>query len=238
MVTAHRPQFIERACRYFLDQTYPNRELVIIDNGESPIRGKIPASPMIRYFHSPRQGQTIGGLRNSACDVTSGTIVAHWDDDDWYHPNRLAFQVEALGAHELTGFSSCLWLDEITDGGAIWKYDSGGSYVLGSSLMYQRSAWRWHQFEELPHPGDRSGSGEDGRFQDVFHDLGKPAIARAGIFPDGRCMMIARMHETNTQRQQHDGIRRWLVTDPERIRANWTVLDDPATLARVRGLLA
>jgi hypothetical protein len=240
MVTARRGQFIERAVRYFLAQSYLNRELIIIDNGEAPIADKIPPSPsgpggrMIRYYHARRPEQTIGTLRNIACDVTNGDLIAHWDDDDWYHPDRLAHQVTSLGEAKIGGFHSCLWWDEMNDPPCIWRYRNDAGYALGATLMYKRSLWRAKPFLD-------TSTGEDNGMLD-----GEEAVTTDGLIETGggRCYFIARMHETNSQRQNHEAIRRRWDQAPEMMGQNgngWAKLDGPehsATIERVKGLLA
>ncbi len=44
LVTANRRRYIARAVKYFLSQTYANRELVIYDSGEQDLTDLIPAS--------------------------------------------------------------------------------------------------------------------------------------------------------------------------------------------------
>jgi hypothetical protein len=54
---------------------------------------------------------SIGEKRNRACAAAQGAIIAHWDDDDWYAPNRLRHQIAPLlsGQADLTGLeNSCL----------------------------------------------------------------------------------------------------------------------------------
>jgi hypothetical protein len=43
-----------------------------------------------------RRGRHLGALRNLALDAASGELCAQWDDDEWYHPERLRVQVAAL----------------------------------------------------------------------------------------------------------------------------------------------
>jgi glycosyltransferase involved in cell wall biosynthesis len=95
MPTFNRRQFIPLAIRYFLRQDYPDKELVIIDDGTDRVADLIPADPRIRYFGLPGRAST-GAKRNLACKYSTGTLIAHWDDDDWYAPWRLSYQLEQL----------------------------------------------------------------------------------------------------------------------------------------------
>jgi glycosyltransferase involved in cell wall biosynthesis len=59
MPTANRRAFVPRAIQYFLRQDYPEKELVILDDGEDSVADLIPADPRIRYLRETRR-RTIG----------------------------------------------------------------------------------------------------------------------------------------------------------------------------------
>jgi len=94
MPTCNRPQYIEQAIRCFLAQTYPHKELVIVDDGDS-IKHLVPTRPDILY-ESSWPPLRIGPKRNLACGLASGDIIAHWDDDDWSAPDRIEQQLRML----------------------------------------------------------------------------------------------------------------------------------------------
>ncbi|GMQ81657.1 MAG: hypothetical protein BMS9Abin05_1091 [Rhodothermia bacterium] len=107
MVTANRPQLCKRAVRCFNRQSHKNKELVVVDDGDIDL-GKILAdvpAPELTYLkikHNP--SNVLGRLRNIALEHASGKFVAQWDDDDWYHPDRLKHQVAAL----MKGYDACI----------------------------------------------------------------------------------------------------------------------------------
>ncbi|WP_329253292.1 glycosyltransferase [Actinoallomurus sp. NBC_01490] len=99
MVTKDRPSFAERAIRCFLAQTYPNKELVVVDDGASDalevhVRGLGDAR--IHFHRLPPEGRPLGELRNIAVEYATGTYVCQWDDDDLYDPERVEVQMTAL----------------------------------------------------------------------------------------------------------------------------------------------
>ena len=87
MPTYNRRRFVPEAIRLFLTQDYPKKELVVLDDGEDNIADLIPSRPQIRYVRLDCR-HSIGAKRNIACEAARGEIIAHWDDDDWYAPNR------------------------------------------------------------------------------------------------------------------------------------------------------
>ena len=66
MPTHNRRPFVAQAIVYFLRQDYPNRELIIVDDGTDPVADLIPDDPRIRYLHQEHtqhaRGQTEHGL--------------------------------------------------------------------------------------------------------------------------------------------------------------------------------
>ena len=99
MVTANRAAIARRAVRCFIDQSWSNRELVIVDDGAedyAPILSAIPADRLIYHRIEKSPDNNLGKLRNLSLDLARGDLVAQWDDDDWYHPDRLKRQAGAL----------------------------------------------------------------------------------------------------------------------------------------------
>jgi glycosyltransferase involved in cell wall biosynthesis len=74
----------------------------------------------VRYISLPRRS-SIGQKRNLACEAARGSVIAHWDDDDWYAPNRLAHQVAPLcdQSAEITGLESAFHVELLT--GQFWR---------------------------------------------------------------------------------------------------------------------
>ena len=101
LVTADRPTLCRRAIRCYRQQTYPNTELVVLDNGVRQrvehLLEDLPAAE-VRYRYVERTPDLwIGGLRNQSLDMATGDfVVPQWDDDDWSHPERLARQAAVL----------------------------------------------------------------------------------------------------------------------------------------------
>ena len=100
MVTANRKALCRRAVRCYLNQTYPHKELVVLDNGTedlTDVLADVPAEELV-FLKVERTPETfIGGLRNISLEAATGEIIVpQWDDDDWYHPERIARQVMVL----------------------------------------------------------------------------------------------------------------------------------------------
>lgn len=146
MPTRDRADYALQAVRYFERQDYPNRELVIVDDGSDGLEARLPADLRIRYVRSP-SGEAIGAKRNRGCSVAAGSIVAQWDDDDWYAPARLRRQVEPIlaGDADVTALRAGVFLD--IDAWASWRVSPAlhrrlfVEDVHGGTLVYRREVW-------------------------------------------------------------------------------------------------
>jgi glycosyltransferase involved in cell wall biosynthesis len=107
MPTYNRRSFLPLAIKAFESQDYPAKELIVVDDGSDPVGDIIEKVPIARYLRLPAR-TSIGAKRNLACTEARGAIIAHWDDDDWYGPERLRRQIAPLLAREadLTGLEN------------------------------------------------------------------------------------------------------------------------------------
>lgn len=151
MPTYNRRRFIPLAIRYFLRQDYPNRELIIVDDGTDEIRDLVPEDERLRYYRLDRK-ITLGAKLNMACELARGRIIAHWDDDDWYAPHRLSYQVRAILTNhtELCGINK-LWYMDLRNGDAFrYVYPTDQRmWLLGSILCYTKDLWARNRFREI-----------------------------------------------------------------------------------------
>ncbi|RQO70367.1 hypothetical protein DBR43_20320 [Pedobacter sp. KBW06] len=151
MPTANRQKFLPFAIHYFIDQDYPNKELIIIDDGLESAKALIPNHPQIRYFYSEPLG-TIGVKRNHACDKAQGEIIMHWDDDDWYAPDWISRQVEALSTSgaDITGLNTVLFYSPSVE--KRWVYEDSDlekPWLCGATMAYRKSFWKEHPFVDI-----------------------------------------------------------------------------------------
>jgi hypothetical protein len=151
MPTYNRRAFVAHAIAYYRRQSYENRELIVLDDGEDAIADLIPDDPSIRYERLPRK-ITLGAKLNLACERARGEVLAHFDDDDWYAPWRLSYQVEALtrAGTDLCGINQLLYYDLRDGRGYEYRYPRDQKpWLIGSDLVYTREFWRRHRFAEI-----------------------------------------------------------------------------------------
>jgi glycosyltransferase involved in cell wall biosynthesis/GT2 family glycosyltransferase len=191
MVTADRRRFVPHAIDHFLRQTWPARELVIVDDGADPVEDLVPADPRIRYLRTARS-PTLGAKRNLACSLARGSLLAHWDDDDWMADTRLEAQVSALreADAEVCGLSTVRYFEPLE--GRAWEFrwaDRSRRWVGGNTLLYRRATWERRPFPEV-------NEGEDTRW--VWALPSVASVADPSIF-------AALVHAGNTSRKQTRG---------------------------------
>lgn len=195
MPSRGRPSMAAQAVESFLSQTYEAKELIILDDADSPSFPNGIGHPDIRYFVEPVR-LSIGRKRNLLCEKANGFYIAHFDDDDHSAPTRLSVQIQLLhsSGKSLTGFDSLIFFDVRTQRAGRWT-DAGN--CCGTSMVYRRDWWEKHRFpDRTKHPW-----GEDNAFRDMAQDE-KQLISIRG---DG--LIVARAHTGNTNGKHMNGFK-------------------------------
>ena len=97
-------EMADRAIEAFFQQTYPNKHLIIVNDGDLSLKATHPKRiTEIR----PKKRMPLGKLRNIALrKVPKNAMWVQWDDDDWNHPLRIEKQYQDIRKRKLAG--SCL----------------------------------------------------------------------------------------------------------------------------------
>lgn len=187
--TRGRPEWARQAVDCFCAQTYPEKELIILDDmHDRSFPGgaqSLPTGYPILYFMD--ESRSIPQKRNRACELARGEIICHFDSDDYSEPERIADQVELLqsSGKALTGYYSILFYEAST--GRWMRYvGTPEYYACGTSLCYLKSFWQDHRFKES------EAIGEDNAMVKTARDLNQI------ISVDGSHMLVARVHPGNT----------------------------------------
>jgi len=156
MPTANREKYVPFAIKYFLEQDYPNKELIIIDDGKYPIQYLVPDHPCIYYYYTEEPVGSIGIKRNYACEKTNGEIIIHWDDDDWHAPDWISAEVYFLQTSkaDMVGMQHIYYYSAIKNiKYMVTRTFTDGSnpmnWVHGATLAYWKSFWKDHPFQDL-----------------------------------------------------------------------------------------
>jgi glycosyltransferase involved in cell wall biosynthesis len=235
MVTLDRLSLAKRAITCFARQTWENRELVLVTDGNAryreALRRFVDAAGIDRVrFVEPGERLTLGALRNVSLAEARGDIVCQWDDDDCYHFDRLRVQCEELlrqqaGASFLSDHLQWIaaerilcWIDW-TLGGA----EGAAALFPGSLLMHRDTRFRY------PETGGNAHQGEDSALlAQLFESVPVAALAGAGH------LYLYEYHGRNTfDRAHHLNLANYraslahLQTNAEQLRAAIAHYDIP-----------
>jgi hypothetical protein len=241
MLTRDRPEMAARAIASFRAQTYKHKRLLIVDTGRPALTGHAASNwddergqQRAWHYWSPENAAwTIGQLRNAGNwrggNAFGADILAHWDDDDWSHPNRLAEQIAMLQSSgaDVVGYNQALFWDtsktahvqriaealglggkEDRDEAWLWTCEPTGPSVLGASLCYWRKTWERKPFKD-------TSRGEDLHFvsglkSGVASSLGIPgSICADANVPSRQPRLICGVHGGNTCTRISPGGRCW-----------------------------
>jgi glycosyltransferase involved in cell wall biosynthesis len=195
-VTRGKSMKLARAVECFHAQSYPNRELVLVveeDDAET-------LAAVEQHLNGARGGNvrvhvvsvspklSLGELRNRAVAVCNGEYFCQWDDDDWFHVDRITRQVSGVTRAFQSATLLTSWL--------VFDVDTGDAYqslvrLWEGSILCKKSVLS----ETLRYPAMP-------RMEDAFfvNDL----IAAVGVLPQiAPTLYIYEIHRKNTWTAKH-----------------------------------
>ncbi len=169
LATPERFPFLQRSIAGYCQQTHRRKELVVVINGATDeerrtVRdyiGSLERDDIRTVIVDDRL--TVGDYRNISIEHAMGDILCQWDDDDLYHPERIARQLAALvdGDHDANLLRHVLkyfpqsrelyWTN--------WQATEGGGHP--GTLMVKRSVPLRYLPIHYPPEGPSGRRGED-----------------------------------------------------------------------------
>jgi glycosyltransferase involved in cell wall biosynthesis len=152
--TIDRPQFIPQMLRCFRRQTWPEKELVIVDGGQTPVEHLVADVPGVRYLRASSE-TSVGSCLNIAAEHARGRVLQRMDDDDYYHPSFVERAVTAfLRRRRLDVIAAwdCFYVQ--MRGERRLRFSRHG-WAAGGTLCFARKLWERTPFR-------------DGRAEDYF----------------------------------------------------------------------
>ncbi|WP_375341514.1 glycosyltransferase family 2 protein [Planktothricoides raciborskii] len=112
-------RYIQQAIESVFTQTYPNWELIIVDDGSTDNTQQVVQQygQKLRYFYQENQG--VAAARNRGILEAQGELIAFLDQDDWFLPDKLTQQVAGFQQHHSLGIVHSGWQIVNETGGAI-----------------------------------------------------------------------------------------------------------------------
>lgn len=181
--------------KVFEAQTYPHRDLWILDDGtprpSSFFTQLAKKDPRVHYRHATGR-QCVGYKRNALIQQSTGSVIVHFDDDDWYCPTYIESMVARLVAADADLVKLANWNSRREKDGARWtEHSPGDPWGYGFSYVYRRYVATRIRFPEVY-------CWEDTRFVAALTAAGmKPALVR-----DGAGWAEHLIHGGNTSRKE------------------------------------
>ncbi|HEY7495851.1 MAG TPA: glycosyltransferase family A protein, partial [Candidatus Tectomicrobia bacterium] len=135
-VTEGRPAFMPWLLWCFDRQTWRQRELVLVDSSLAPLQ--MVGRNDVRVLSLP-PGTRVGRKRNLALQEAHGEIITWFDDDDWQHPHKLVWLVEALQHGALYAGACRGWFVDL----AAWRcapYRGPKGHIAFNSAGFRKEA--------------------------------------------------------------------------------------------------
>ena len=194
MVTRNRRDLARRAVECFASQTWTHRELVIIDDGDEDYTGML--APFLEAGHrivyerrlaDPRV--LLGALRNHAIERSTGAWCIQWDDDEWYHPDRIAVQMGAVAGDATAVALRWTLMSVEPDGRAPLAFRSDTGIATPGTVLHRRDAARYPNLAR----------GEDSVFLRRLRDAGELVV----LGKEHAYLFVRCFHGSNTWSESH-----------------------------------
>lgn len=116
-------RYIQQAIESVFTQTYPNWELIIVDDGSTDNTQQVVQQygQKLRYFYQENQG--VAAARNRGILEAQGELIAFLDQDDWFLPDKLTQQVAGFQQHHSLVIIHSGWQIVNETGGAIFDIE-------------------------------------------------------------------------------------------------------------------
>ena len=166
--TASRARFHPQLWRCFLNQTYPDKELVVVEthHGEpsaffQELAGKDPRLKYISIYRPKTHDLPVGTKRNLTCLMASGQYIVNFDDDDLYADRYVERMVSEMRKRSLVALTLSGWYNFFESRGIAgysepnaWEVEDENEmdeilFGYGFSYAHLRSVAQSHPYPNL-----------------------------------------------------------------------------------------
>lgn len=111
MVSRGNIEFISRSIRMFIAQSWPYKELVLVTDKVSEELYNLSSAfgGLIQLIEAP-SGLNLGDYRNISVARARGNFICQWDDDDFYHRDRISSMMSVLFSSDADAVFLSRWL--------------------------------------------------------------------------------------------------------------------------------
>lgn len=182
-----RTKFAEAAIRSFQAQTYPTKQLVIVTDDVATMERYRTRSFLcptkVCYIAGPR---SLGELRNEGLVQADGEYVVQWDDDDWYHPQRIAYQMQFAEPDLAVVLRYQIRYSFANNAAFVYTQRRPGQGIHGTVLHHRRPGLEY----------EKIGKHEDSHFLDTH-------------FGDGSLVVVDNLQRPELYVRFHHGLNTW-----------------------------
>jgi glycosyltransferase involved in cell wall biosynthesis len=157
LTTRDRPRLLNLAFRCYAAQTYLNRELIVVDDGDRfPVEHGAVEELGGRILRV-EPGMALGAKLNRGVEKANGRWCQKMDDDDWYAPDFLQSMMSAIEREReivcrpsLAILAPFLFFDV-----ARWELRRSAQHnAPGATLLFAREDWERRPFRAVPQDED------------------------------------------------------------------------------------
>ncbi len=118
-VSTKRLHHLKNAVDRFEEQSYPNKELLVVSANCDPeyvaFFASLDCKGVKYHWMECETNGTLGELRNYALKISTGEYFCVWDDDDWYHFRRIEIQMKEATRNRKMGaiLAYCIMYDAL-----------------------------------------------------------------------------------------------------------------------------
>ena len=119
--THNRRDLLRAAIDSVLVQTYPDVEIIVVDDGSTDDTTEAMAQYIGRIVYLRQTNQDVAATRNTGIRAATGEYLTFLDDDDLMLPTKIERQVQLLAAHPDAGLVHCRFYHVDRDGNVLDK---------------------------------------------------------------------------------------------------------------------
>ena len=119
--TYNRSKLLRVAVESVLAQTYPNIEVIVVDDGSTDDMAAVAAQYGGRVTYLKQPNQDVAAARNTGIRAASGEYLSFLDDDDLILPTKIERQVQVLASCSEAGLVHCRYYYANEDGNYLYK---------------------------------------------------------------------------------------------------------------------
>lgn len=226
--TYYRNEYLIRAVRSVIKQTYDNYEIIIIDDSKEKhaettvqdLKNKHPRT-IIQYLHS--KGKRQGYARNLGMKNSNGDFISFLDDDDQWYKDKLMYEVKIFKDYgcNIVIYGGRTIHDK--EGNIVEKYIPKYDRFLAKHMIKLFNfvafpAFTFHKsvLEEVGYLDEKFKTHEDWDF------LNRVAL-KYDFFPLKEVVAKVNKHDNNRDREHHDVWENDKLTILSRFKPYWTV---------------